>query len=378
MKVNPVNYYVNPSFVGPPPKMPVVTTGALKPAAGPTNLFYDSSQAGMGSERSFFRLMPLMVGMLMLVIKTLIESLNKGEDKKGLDGDGKPSASKPAQDDRIGKNEENKVPPRNGKEAAQEQKGEPKNPSPSPEKPSPGYSQSIVDQVGGSADSVTGGPGVKLNPNSNLPAINPGQWTPRNGSNGGPFATPFSQNNVETTGNSISTKLKGGEGAEAQFNSTIGTGFYQFDVNPQASSQKGDITTVFLYSGVGTNGTKQQGFELDAEYNLVAPGTVTFGTWIDGVKYNEVTVPAPKGEQTIGFNIQNGQTQIGYVEPDGTFVPVSETKDSRITPQLASNLKPMTNSWRIEGTPDTGQTSSITVNGFGRSDAPGQPAKAVA
>jgi len=112
---------------------------------------------------------------------------------------------------------------------------------------------------------------------------------------------------------------------------------------------------------------------------MVEQGTVTFGTWIDGKKYNEVTVPAPKGDQTIGFNIQDGVSQIGFVNSDGTFEPVSETKDKRITPELASNLQAMTNTWRSKSTggSDNGETSSITINGFGRSDEPGQPVKSV-
>jgi hypothetical protein len=248
--------------------------------------------------------------------------------------------------------------------------------SPKPGSASPGDSTptdpSIVEEVGGNAGSVYDGPGVKSNSNSNLPSINPDQWKARDGSNGAGFTTPFVSGNCKKTSKSITTQLKGGQGAEAQFHKNIGTGFYQVHLTPNASSQKGDNTTFFLYSGVGSQGTeKQQGFELDAEYNLVKPGTVTFGTWIDGKKYNEVTVDAPKGGQTIGFNIQPGKTQIGYVDPDGTFTPVSETKDSRITEKLASNLKPMSNSWRMEGTKDNGEASSITIDGFGRSDKPG-------
>jgi hypothetical protein len=254
--------------------------------------------------------------------------------------------------------------------------------SPKPDSPSPGDSDStdpsLVDEVGGGKGSICDGPGVKGNSNSKLPSINPDEWKGRDGSNGAGFTTPFVSGNCKKTSKSISTELKGGQGAEARFHKNIGTGFYQVHLTPNASSQKGDNTTFFFYSGVGTDGSqKQQGFELDAEYNLVKPGTVTFGTWIDGKKYNEVTVDAPKGGQTLGFNIQPGKTQIGYVEPDGTFKPVSETKDPRITAKLASNLNPMSNSWRMEGTKDNGESSSITIDGFGRSDKPGGEVKRV-
>lgn len=218
------------------------------------------------------------------------------------------------------------------------------------------------------------------NSKSNLPPIDPSQWTARDGQNpGSEFTTPFVSGNVHKGANSISTKIQGGQGAEARLNKTIGTGFYQVNVNPQTSNQLGEMSTFFLYSNTGSNGgDKQQGFELDAEYNMVRNNSVTFGTWIDGQKYNEVTIDAPKGNQTIGFNIQEGKTQIGYVNPDGSFQVVSETKDPRITKELASHLTPMSNSWRFKDKGGTSQEgSSITINGFGRSDAPGQPVKPV-
>jgi hypothetical protein len=191
--------------------------------------------------------------------------------------------------------------------------------------------------------------------NSKLPAINAKDWSTRDGKNGEEFATPFVSKNVLKNDNSITAQLKGNEGAEAILDKQIGTGFYQFNVNPKLSSQVGDIPTVFFYSGKGSDGGDYEGgFELDAEYNMVKQGTVTFGTWIDGKKYNEVTVPAPKGDQTIGFNIQNGVSQIGFVNADGTFEPVSETKDKRITPELASNLQAMTNTWRSKSTGGVG------------------------
>jgi hypothetical protein len=250
-------------------------------------------------------------------------------------------------------------------------------PTGSPEQPD-GNSPAIAEQ--GADSSYVHGPGVQLNSNSNLPPIDASQWTARDGKNPGwEFSTPFVSNKVQNDGNGITTTIQGSSGGEARFNKPIGQGFYQFNVNPKQSSQVGELTSVFLYSNTGSDGSdKTQGFELDAEYNMVRPNSVTFGTWIDGTKYNEITVDAPKGDQTIGFNIQDGKTQIGFVSPDGSFKVVSETKDPRITKEIASHLVPMSNAWRFTNKGGTSQEgSSITINGFGRSDAPGQPVKPV-
>jgi hypothetical protein len=231
----------------------------------------------------------------------------------------------------------------------------------------------------GNPNSYVGGSGVQ-NSNSNLPPIDPNQWTKRDGKNPGwEFSTPFVSSNAPSTENSISTKIQGDQGAEVRFNKPIGEGFYQFNVNPQQSSQLGELVSVFLYSNTGSDGgDKTQGFELDAEYNMVRPNSVTFGTWVDGVKYNEITIDAPKGNQTIGFNIQDGKTQIGFVNPDGSFEVKSETTDPRINQEMASHLIPMSNAWRFTNKGGTSQEgSSITITGFGRSDAPGQPVKPV-
>jgi len=97
-------------------------------------------------------------------------------------------------------------------------------------------------------NSVTGDTGTVSNLQSNLPAINSNDWSTRDGKNGEEFATPFVSKNVIKNGNSITTQLKGNEGAEATLDKKIGTGFYQFNVNPKLSSQVGDIPTVFFYS----------------------------------------------------------------------------------------------------------------------------------
>jgi hypothetical protein len=204
--------------------------------------------------------------------------------------------------------------------------------------------------------------------------LNTAAWQSRDGWNGPSFATRFYKDQVDLSGGNVKVNLKGDRGGEAVMQQKLSTGIFNFTIDPQFNFPPGNLVTAFIYSQATDNPevSRQQSLEGDIEFNMLTDEmlpphlkgkqTVTFGNWVDGVKYDQVTLEARTGPQDFQFVIDVGYMAIKMRTAEG-WVTATETYNEGITMGRINGLQAMLNTWRADfASGRAEEPSSISLN----------------